>query len=53
MDKLWHCKLLRKEYICKFNILGPASGSRGACMSKGDLGVACLGATPPPLRPCR
>ena len=40
MDKLWNCKLLWKEYICKFNILGPASGS------KGGLGVACLGAPP-------
>ena len=28
MNKLLHCQLIRKEYLCKFNILGPVSGSR-------------------------
>ena len=47
MKKLWHYQLIRKDYICKFDILEPASGSRGGgpigCTSRG-----CTGVSPPP-----
>ena len=49
MNKLWHCQLIYKEYICKFNILGPASGSRGGGhMFRGCMSSGAQGYWPPP-----